>query len=74
MASLYRKVARALPSADWYLHWQGKGSHEHWRHTDARDGDQISVPSNVKKIHTAEGIMKNAGLPKNAYLLSRKVR
>lgn len=64
MADLYRDVKRALQSAGCVFHRQGKGSHEIWGHPD---GYIITVPSNLKSRYTAESVMKQAGLPKNAY-------
>ena len=67
MAGYYRQVADTLKAAGWFVHHQGKGSHEVWRHESDPDGYEISVPANLKKRHTAEGIMKQASLPKDAY-------
>ena len=74
MANLYGPVTRALKDGGWFFHHEGKGSHEMWRHQDAPDGVQISVPSNLKKPYTAEGILKQAGLPKDAYKSGRRRR
>ena len=67
MAGLYRDVARLLEDEGWFLHHQAKGSHEIWRRNDDPDGLEVSVPANLKKVMTAESIMKQAGLPKDAY-------
>ncbi len=72
MASLYPGVSRTLCSGGWFLHHQGKGSRELWRHQTDPEGDQISVPFNIKKTPTAESIMKAAGLPKDSFLASKK--
>ena len=72
MASLYKGVSRALKSAGWFFHHQGRGSHEVWRHEDDPDGVEIAVPAKIKKPYTAEAIMKAAGMPKGAFSLSQK--
>lgn len=41
---------------------QGKGDHEIWR--SPISGRQFTVPTKLKKRHTANGILKDAGLPK----------
>jgi predicted RNA binding protein YcfA (HicA-like mRNA interferase family) len=40
----------------------GKGSHELWR--SPRTGKRFTVPRNTVKRHTANGILKETGLPK----------
>lgn len=40
----------------------GKGDHEIWRHIET--GKRVSVDSNIKSRHTANGILKQADLPK----------
>ena len=72
MAGYYRQVADTLKAAGWFLHHEGKGSHEVWRHRDDPEGGEISVPANLKKRYTAEAIMKQAGLPKDAFAKSGK--
>ena len=72
MAGLYRAVANALKEAGWFRHHQGKGSHELWRHEDHPEGLEIAVPANLKKVFTAESIMKQAGLSKDAYTRGRR--
>jgi predicted RNA binding protein YcfA (HicA-like mRNA interferase family) len=41
---------------------QGKGSHEYWKST--LNGKCFSVPVTVKSRHTANGILKQAGIDK----------
>ena len=74
MANLYGQVTQVLKEEGWFLHHQGKGSHEIWRRQDDPDGAAISVPSNLKKRPTAESILKQAGLPKGAYKTPRRKR
>ncbi|MCY4128879.1 MAG: type II toxin-antitoxin system HicA family toxin [Gammaproteobacteria bacterium] len=71
LATLYRDVTRALKTHGWEFYRQGKGSHEIWRRIDDPSSPAISVPSNISKPYTAESIMKQAGLPKDAYLRSK---
>jgi len=40
---------------------RGKGDHDIWT---TREGKRIVVPVRVKSRHTANGILKDAGLPK----------
>ncbi len=40
---------------------RGKGDHEIWT---TRDGRRLVVPVHIKSRHTANGILKDAGLPK----------
>lgn len=40
----------------------GKGDHEIWRHT--KTGKRVTVDAKVKSRHTANKIMRDAGLPK----------
>ena len=41
----------------------GKGDHEIWRHTET--GKRVTVDAKVKTRHTANKIMRDAGLPKS---------
>jgi predicted RNA binding protein YcfA (HicA-like mRNA interferase family) len=41
---------------------QGKGDHEIWKHTET--GKRVTVDNGCKKRHTANAILKDAGLPK----------
>lgn len=40
----------------------GKGDHEIWRHVET--GKRVTVDAKVKTRHTANKIMRDAGLPK----------
>lgn len=61
LANFYRDVTQALTEAGYKFHRQGKGSHEIWI---GPKGDKISVPANLKVRHTANAILKDAGLDK----------
>jgi predicted RNA binding protein YcfA (HicA-like mRNA interferase family) len=41
---------------------RGKGDHEIWHHPSA--GTKVTVDGKIKSRHTANKIMKDAGLPK----------
>ena len=58
----YDEVVRALSAIGYRRIDGGKGSHENWYH----DGDLpiLVVPKNLLSRHTANGILKDAGLPK----------
>lgn len=55
-------VRKLLAEAGYERLRSGKGDHEVWR--DAITGKRVSVDSNIKSRHTANGILKQAGLPK----------
>ncbi|MFN3834729.1 MAG: type II toxin-antitoxin system HicA family toxin [Glycocaulis sp.] len=55
----YRDVIKALKAAGFALVPGGKGSHEKWRKSG---GPLVLVPRNLKSRHTANAIMKSAGL------------
>lgn len=57
----YLELARMLTEAGWRRVPGGKGSHEKWRHLDS--GKTVSVPRS-KSRHTANEVLKQAGLPK----------
>ncbi|ATQ41290.1 type II toxin-antitoxin system HicA family toxin [Caulobacter mirabilis] len=57
----YPDLARLLAAAGWSRVPGGKGSHEKWRHDGS--GRTLIVPR-MKSRHTANGILKDAGLPK----------
>ncbi|WP_311030851.1 type II toxin-antitoxin system HicA family toxin [Mesorhizobium koreense] len=58
-APLTRKL---LAKAGWQLLRQGKGDHEIWH--DPTTGRKVTVDSSIKSRHTANAILKFAGLPK----------
>lgn len=60
--TLYRELARLLRQAGCEFVRQGKGSHEIWYSPLSKR--RFSVPRNVVKTHTANGVLRDAGLPK----------
>ena len=64
MAGFQREVKRRLKSAGWRKVRSPRGSHDIWAHPDT--GEEVSVPAKIKSRHTANGIVKDAGLPKFA--------
>jgi predicted RNA binding protein YcfA (HicA-like mRNA interferase family) len=61
MGSLYRDLREILKAAGCTFVRQGKGSHEIW-HSPV-NGANFSVPVTIKSHWTANGILKQAGLP-----------
>jgi len=62
MAELYRDLVRILETNGCYLVRKGKGSHEIWySHVSNQN---VSVPRSTKSRHTANDVLKKAGLPK----------
>lgn len=57
----YAELVRLLRAAGWRHVPGGKGSHEKWRHDGT--GRTLIVP-HTKSRHTANEILKDAGLPK----------
>jgi predicted RNA binding protein YcfA (HicA-like mRNA interferase family) len=57
----YRELAGILKDAGWGPVAGGKGSHEKWRH--AESGRIVIVPRS-KSRHTANEVLRQAGLPK----------
>ena len=60
MATYYRKLCQQLKAAGFVQVVGGKGSHEKWH--NAEKDITLIVPHNLKKKHTANGILKSAGL------------
>ena len=63
MATYERKVKSLLKAAGWDKIRQGRSSHEQWENAD-RSGLVITVPSKIKSRHTANHILKQAGIDK----------
>ena len=61
MATYERKVKSLLKAAGWVKIRQGKSSHEQWQSAD-RSGLVITVPSKIESRHTANHILKQAGI------------
>lgn len=57
-----RDLKRILEAAECHFLRQGKGSHEIWWSPITRIS--ITVPTNIESRHTANGVLKQAGLPK----------
>ncbi|UOA14533.1 type II toxin-antitoxin system HicA family toxin [Sulfitobacter dubius] len=57
----YNDVVAQLISAGYVVKKGGKGSHEKWKHKTL---PTLTVPRNMLSKHTANGILKDAGLPK----------
>ena len=62
MADFYRTLVEQLRMAGFKPEKGGKGSHEKWRNSET--GKLLIVPRNLKKRHTANAILKSAGLNK----------
>jgi len=61
MADLYRRLAELLARVVRRVR-PGKGSHEIW--FSPVNGQHVSVPRSTKSRHTANEVLKQAGLPK----------
>lgn len=62
MADLYRELV-AIPRANGcYLVRTGEGSHEIWY--SPLNERHVTVPRSTKSRHTANDVLKQAGLPK----------
>jgi predicted RNA binding protein YcfA (HicA-like mRNA interferase family) len=62
MAELYRRLAELLRANGCRLVRSGKGSHEIW--FSPVNGQHVTVPRSTKSRHTANEVLKQAGLPK----------
>ena len=62
MADYAPDVKRALHAAGWQYDRPGKGDHEIW--LNPATGKHVAVDSKIRSRHTANGILKQAGLPK----------
>jgi predicted RNA binding protein YcfA (HicA-like mRNA interferase family) len=62
MADLYRELVAILRAHGCYPVRKGKGSHEIW-YSPASDR-HVTVPRSTKSRHTANDVLKQAGLPK----------
>ncbi|MGE0213611.1 MAG: type II toxin-antitoxin system HicA family toxin [Parvibaculaceae bacterium] len=60
--NLYPELARLLREAGCEFVRQGKGSHEIW--CSPRTKRRFSVPRKTVKVHTANSVLKDAGVPK----------
>jgi len=62
MSNFYRKLTKVLKAAGCRFERQGKGDHEIWFSPVARH--QFVVDRSIKSRHTANAVLKEAGLPK----------
>ena len=62
MVEIGPRLKRILRKAGYEFYRSGKGDHEIWRHTETRV--QVSLDAGTKSRHTANEILKQAGLPK----------
>ena len=58
----YEDVSGLLKQAGWFYEGNAKGSHEKWAHPEKPT--KIIVPRNLKSRHTANAILKDAGIGK----------
>lgn len=63
MADYYRDVIRLLRDAGFEFRRQGRGDHEIW--WNAQTGVGVVVDRKLRSRFTANGILKEAGLPKS---------
>ncbi len=62
MAEFYRDLVRVLEESGCYLVRKGKGSHEIWY--SPVSNRNVTVPRSTKSRHTANEVLKEAGLAK----------
>jgi predicted RNA binding protein YcfA (HicA-like mRNA interferase family) len=62
VADLYRDLVAILRNNGFRLIRHGKGSHEIWQ--NLLTGKQVTVPRSTKSRHTANEVLKQAGVDK----------
>ena len=62
MADYYREIIDSLRANGFQLLRTGKGSHEIW--FNPRTNKRVTVPRTTKSRHTANDVLKQAGLAK----------
>ena len=62
MANFYRDLTKLLNNAGYELLRTEKGDHEIW--ADRKSGKKVTVDAGINSRHTANEILKKAGLPK----------
>jgi predicted RNA binding protein YcfA (HicA-like mRNA interferase family) len=62
MADFYRDLVKILRANGYTLVRTGKGSHEIWY--SSVNGRHVTVPRSTKSRHTANDVLKQAGLEK----------
>jgi hypothetical protein len=60
MRGFAKAVREKLAEAGWQFHHHGKGDHDVW--WDPKTGQKLTVPVNLMSRHTANGILKDAGV------------
>lgn len=63
MKNLAKPVKALLADAGWQFLRPGKGDHEIWHNPVT--GKRVVVDAGMKSRHTANAVMKQAGLPKD---------
>lgn len=58
----YREITKLIKGKGYRYEKNFKGSHECWKHK--KTGHLVQVPRNLKSRHTANGILKDAGIDK----------
>jgi predicted RNA binding protein YcfA (HicA-like mRNA interferase family) len=62
VANFSPEIRKLLSKAGWKFERYGKGDHERWM--NPRTGAHVTVDANVRSRHTANGILKEAGIGK----------
>ncbi|MCO5162159.1 MAG: type II toxin-antitoxin system HicA family toxin [Mesorhizobium sp.] len=62
MGKLAKDTRKLLSTAGWTFLRHAKGDHEIW--TNTATGAKVTVDANMTSRHTANEILKKAGLPK----------
>lgn len=62
MNDFAKPLKKILSAAGWCFLRAGKGDHEIWHHPS--DGRKVAIDNSIKSRHTANGILKQTGLPK----------
>ncbi len=56
----YKEVCKLIAAAGFSYSENAKGSHEKWRNENS--GKTLIIPRKIKSRHTANGILKDAGI------------
>lgn len=59
MAGFEKEIRRHLRDAGFVIERRPRGSHDIWTN---EEGFEVSVPSKIKNRHTANGVLKQAGI------------
>jgi hypothetical protein len=62
MNSFTPELKKILKAAGCFFVRQGRGDHEIWQ--SPITGNRLTVDNNIKSRHTANAVLKQAGLPK----------